>query len=150
MGVDLGAVSRFKTAAVAVITGCCLASCGSGWVRGWVLGTWAGKSLLCFLVEIHLSWLCQPPTFSNLEQWQKKHTEIYASVGCDMVTGQRKPRLHTLGWYAGWRSVPLSWTYGCRFTVESNFWGLNCLCPLLFRSDWHRSLSVGNHQLDSE
>lgn len=57
VGVDLGAVSRFKTAVVAVITGCSLARCGSGWVRGWVLGTWSGKSLLCFLVEIHLSWL---------------------------------------------------------------------------------------------
>lgn len=30
VGVDLGAVSRFKPAAVTVITGCSLACCGSG------------------------------------------------------------------------------------------------------------------------
>ena len=63
VGVDLGSVSRFKTTVVTVITGCSLACYGSGWVRGWVLGIWVGKSLLWFLVDIHLSWLCQPPTF---------------------------------------------------------------------------------------
>lgn len=76
VGVDLGTVSRFKTTVVSVITGCSLACCGSGWVRGWVLGTWVGKSLLWFLVEIHLSWLCQPPTFSILEQWKRKHWDL--------------------------------------------------------------------------
>lgn len=79
VGVDLGTVSRFKTTVVAVITGCSLACCGSGWVRGWVLGTWVGKSLLWFLVDIHLSWLCQPPTFSILEQWQRKHWDLCLS-----------------------------------------------------------------------
>lgn len=79
VGVDLGTVSRFKTTVVTVITGCSLACCGSGWVRGWVLGTWVGKSLLWFLVDIHLSWLCQPPTFSILEQWQRKHWDLCLS-----------------------------------------------------------------------
>lgn len=77
VGVDLGAVSRFKTAAVAVITGCSLARCGSGWVRGWVLGTWSGKSLLCFLVE-NSPFLTLSATyfffFSILEQWLRKKT----------------------------------------------------------------------------
>lgn len=79
MGVDLGTVSRFKTTVVAVITGCSLACRGGGWVRGWVLGTRVGKSLLWFLVDIHLSWLCQPPTFSILEQWQRKHCDLCLS-----------------------------------------------------------------------
>lgn len=79
VGVDLGTVSRFKTTVVAVITGCTLACCGSGWVRGWVLGTRVGKSLLWFLVDIHLSWLCQPPTFSNRKQKQRKHCDLCLS-----------------------------------------------------------------------
>lgn len=79
VGVDLGTVSRFKTTVVTVITGCSLACYSSGWVRGWVLGIWAGKSLLWFLVDIHLSWLCQPPTFSILEQWLRKHHDLCLS-----------------------------------------------------------------------
>ena len=38
------------------------------WVGGWVQGAPVGKSLLWFLVDIHLSWFCQPPTLSNVEQ----------------------------------------------------------------------------------
>jgi hypothetical protein len=48
------------------------------WVGGWVQGAAVGKSLLWFLVDIHLSWFCQPPTLSNVEQQhaQKKLDSI--------------------------------------------------------------------------
>lgn len=87
VGVDLGTVSRIKTTVVTVITGCSLACCGSGWVRGWVLGTGVGKSLLWFLVHIHLSWLCQPPTLPVCNN-DTDNIMIYCSVGCYLRLGQ--------------------------------------------------------------
>lgn len=143
VGVDLGAVSRFKPAAVTVITGCSLACCGSGWVRGWVLGTWSGKSLLCFLVEIHLSWLCQPPTFSILEQWQKKrHRDLCLSGlwycdGPEKTLSAHTALVHWLNVCASLLILMVSFHY--KVMLNSPF-------ALLYHSDGH--VYWLNNQLD--